>query len=400
MIDQSTPVDASAGAELAVAKPRVKSWRARIGLMALATALTVVAADAVLTHFPRALMPAKLQTIQTFYTRRLEWRELTTGDRYLGFKMRPDVDLRFPFEGGAIPIRTTSYGVGPIGFRDIGTAPPFGAIVVGDSFTFCDEVLTEACWVRRLSDATGVSMATRGVSGYSTMAEARVLERYGSAFGAPLVLVGVFPNDFADNVNFDKWTRSGTSDQVEWMERAHERHPGALWLEQRSTLYRLLVTGLRAPGPGFKQYREGDVDLVLRFHDWWVRTVKAPERHPGWALMQKSLLDMKRTTAEMRARLVVLYFPTKEEAYWDIARKHFPGSAGTVDIDAVPRLLTGFLSEHGILGCDVSGDVRAEARRGRQLYHRVSGHFNDEGNRVAATSVGRCLAELRVLDRS
>ena len=50
------------------------------------------------------------------------------------------------------------------------------------------------------------------------------------------------------------------------------------------------------------------------------------------------------------------------------------------------------------LGCDVTGELREQARRGRQLYHRVSGHFNEEGNRVAATAIARCLTLQHLLD--
>ena len=130
---------------------------------------------------------------------------------------------------------------------------------------------------------------------------------------------------------------------------------------------------------------------MLRFDDWWMDTVTAPDRHPGWPLMRDGLLDMRQTAADMRAQLVVLIFPTKEEAYWDITRRYLPAPEA-VDADRLPRLLTRFLGDHAILGCDLTGEMREQARRGRQLYHRVSGHFNEEGNRVAATAIGRCLA--------
>ena len=66
----------------------------------------------------------------------------------------------------------------------------------------------------------------------------------GRRFGAPLVLVGIFPNDLADNVNFDEWARSGTDDLTVWLQRERGRHPAARWLEEHSTVYRLLRGGL------------------------------------------------------------------------------------------------------------------------------------------------------------
>ncbi len=366
-------------------------------MVLLATLLTIVAIDLVLTVIPGALLPSPLRVIRTFDSRLAEWRLLTAGDAYLGFKLRPDVEMRFPFEGGAIPIRTTSYGVGPIGFRDIGTRPPFDAIVVGDSFTFCDEVPAEVCWVRHLADASGASIATLGVSGYSTLAEARMLKRYGPAFGTHLVLLGVFPNDLVENVAFDRWTRSGTDDLNVWQQRARSPHAVIRWLGEHSTVYRVVAAFLHARRRSVYHVREGNLDLVLRFDGWWLATFKAPEQHPGWPLMKEALLDMRQTAADMQARFLVVIFPTKEEAYWDIARRYVP-RPDTIGIDRLPRLVTGFLADHDMLGCDVTGEIREQARAGRQLYHRVSGHFNAEGNRVAAAAVARCLADQHLLD--
>jgi hypothetical protein len=362
----------------------------------LATVFTIVAIEVVLAVIPGALLPSPLRVIRTFDSRLAEWRLLTAGDSYLGFKLRPDVEMRFPFEGGAIPIRTTSYGLGPIGFRDIGTRPPFDAIVVGDSFTFCDEVPAEVCWVRRLADAGGVSIATLGVSGYSTLAEARMLKRYGPAFGTHLVLLGIFPNDLVENVAFDRWTRSGTDDLNVWQQRARSPHAVIRWLGEHSTVYRVVAAFLHARRRSVYHVREGNLDLVLRFDGWWLATFEAPEQHPGWPLMKEALLDMRQTAADMQARLLVVIFPTKEEAYWDIARRYVP-HPDAIGIDRLPRLVTRFLADHDMLGCDITGEVREQARAGRQLYHRVSGHFNEEGNRFAAAAVARCLADRHLL---
>jgi hypothetical protein len=399
VIDESAPTlldTREAAARAAAARAAGKSRRARLGLILLAVVLGLVVFEVGMTSLPRGLTPGPLRTINTFYTRRAQWEALIAGDAYLGFKLRPDVEVQFPFEAGAISIRTTSHGLGKIGFRDVGTHAPYRAIAVGDSFTFCDEVRTESCWVRRLSDARGVSIATLGVSGYSTLAEARVLKRYGPTFNPELVMVGFFPNDLPDNVNFDEWVRSGTDDLPLWLQRSRGRHPLTTWLEEHSIVYRLGAAALRSRGRDLQRHRDGGLDLVLRFDDWWIQVFNGPERHPGWPMVRDGLLDMKNAAAEMGARLVVLIFPTKEEAYWDIARRYLP-SAAAIDIDRLPRLLNGFLAEHGILGCDLTGELREQARNGRQLYHRVSGHFNDEGNRVAAVEIDRCLARHGVL---
>jgi hypothetical protein len=392
VIGESTPIQVADRTVLVTARSGLRRRRFTIGALLIATLVSIVAAEVMIAALPAGLKPTPLRTIETFYTRRAQWQAMTAGDSYLGFKLRPDVDMRFPFEGGAIPIRTTSHGLGgTIGFRDIGTHAPFGAIVIGDSYAFCDEVVADDCWVRRLSDRSGISLATLGVSGYSTMAEARMLKRYGASFGAPLVLVGVFPNDLADNVNFGNWSGDGSDDMTLWLQRKRAWHPVGPWLEQHSALYRLAGAALHKRTRGIHRHRENGLDLVLRFDDWWLKAVKTPERHPGWPLMKDALLDMKQTAGAMGAKLAVVVFPTKEEAYFDIARRYLP-ALDAADADRLPRLVTSFLTEQGILGCDVSGELRAQARQGRQLYYSVSGHFNQEGNHVAADAVQRCLA--------
>ena len=93
------------------------------------------------------LMPRKLQAVQRIYDARDVWEDMMRGDKDLGFALKPGLDLRFPSEGGEIEIRTTDVGVGGIGHRDIGTRPPFDAVALGDSFTFCDDSSVSACWV-------------------------------------------------------------------------------------------------------------------------------------------------------------------------------------------------------------------------------------------------------------
>jgi len=118
--------------------------------------------------------------------------------------------------------------------------------------------------------------------------------------------------------------------------------------------------------------------------------VKAPERQPGWPLMKSALLDMRQTAEGMGAKLAVVIFPTKEQAYFDLARRYVP-TLEAADADRLSNLVTGFLKEQNIYSCDVTGDLREQGSRGRQLYYTVSGHFNAEGNAVSAASIQRCL---------
>ena len=102
------------------------------------------------------LMPAKLRAVQRIYDARSSWEGMMRGDRELGFTLQPDLDLDFPSEGRSIDIRTKQLLDLDIAYRDLGVDPPWQAIALGDSFTFCDDTTAEACWVTRVAEKTGL----------------------------------------------------------------------------------------------------------------------------------------------------------------------------------------------------------------------------------------------------
>jgi len=365
----------------------------------------LVAGLAMVETLPRLfarVMPREFRGLQRVYAGRAKWQEIMVPDTYLGYRPKPELDLQFPSEGRNIPVRTTSHGLGDIGFRDIGTRPPFRAIALGDSFTFCDDVPVETCWVRQLADLTGVSVATLGVSGYSTLAEARILERYGSQLHPRIVLQGLFPNDFNDNLDFDQWTRSGSDDFWSWRTSKEGRGMVGGWLAAHSMAYRLLEGAWHGRSDQTYHYQRDGLDLVFRVDRWWLETDegnRAQDRQRGWQLMQDALRTMHASAERIGATLVVVLIPTKEEVYWQLVQPHVPGAAGAA-ADRPLRVVREFCQANDIAYCDLAPALEAEARKGRQLYLRVSGHWNDEGNAIAAAAVAACLAERKLVDRT
>jgi hypothetical protein len=356
--------------------------------------LGTLAGLAVVEVVPRLfehLMPSEFRGLERVYAGRAKWREMMVSDAYLGYRPKPRLDIQFPSEGRKIPVRTTNYGLGDIGFRDIGARPPFDAIAVGDSFTFCDDVPAASCWVRQLADLTGLSIATLGVSGYSTLAEERILDRFGRQLHPRLVLSALFANDFKDNLDFDQWQRDGGEDFWTWRARREGRGVVGGWLAAHSMAYRLAEGALRARSDKTFRYKQDGLDMVFRMDRWGVPDEqRAEDRQRGWELMQKALLDMHRDAEAWGAQLVLVLIPAKEEVYWDIVRRQLPDAENLAG-EGPLQVVRGFCAANGIFCCDLTPAVQAEARRGRQLYLRVSGHWNDEGNAVAARAVAACL---------
>ena len=348
-------------------------------------------------------MPAKVQAVQRIYDARSSWQEMMRGDSTLGFVLKPDLDLQFPSEGRVIEVRTRDLGIDSIGHRDLGTQPPYDVIALGDSFTFCDDAPNESCWVNRLGESTGLSIVNLGVNGYSTLAEARLLERVGPELSPKIVLVGFFPNDFKDNVHFHNWSKSGTDDYWTWMRRKR-RSDTSDTLARHSILYRLIDAARRYGRRTTHEYKEGDLEFVFRADGWWRGVVAQAGVTPTYELTDQAFGELAATADDLGSELVVLLFPFKEQVYWDIARQYHPDGE-ELDEDAIDAPLdrvAGYLARRGVKYCDLTDDLRAEARKGKQLYLKAGAHWTDAGNAVAARSIGDCLAEqgvARVLPR-
>jgi hypothetical protein len=370
---------------------RIITGIAKVAALCLAVALgTEIAARAVLS----VAAPEKYRLLQRVYSARSAWTRMMQGHSELGYALRPGLDTLFPSEGREIRMRTTTFGiVDDIGFRDIGTEPPFDAIAVGGSLTLCDDVPVEGCWVRQVADSTGRSIATLGVNGYSTRAAVRMLDLYGRKFAPQLVLAEVFPNDFKDEVVFEEWKRSGTDNYWIWAAELRGRGPVARWLGANSIVYRAIDGFRRSWTRRIFSYQDDDLDFVFRFDGWWLRLARDATADPGWPLIRDSIAEFRRIAAEMDSRLLVVVTPSKEQVYWDIARRFLPES-DSLDPDAPTRAVVAACRENGVAVCDLTEPLRAEARRGKQLYHQISGHWNDAGGGAAARAVHACLEEL------
>lgn len=357
----------------------------------------LVLSEVTLRVIPRGLLPQEFGILDRVYTARGAWQDMMTGDPYLGYKLKPDLDIMFPSEGRSIPYKTTSYGLGDIGFREIGSKPPFSVVVVGDSYALCDDVPAEACWVRHLGAKTGLSIGTLGVNGYSTLGEARILERYGLQFKPKVVLVGVYLNDFKDNMNFESWSKSGTDNLWVWLGHQRGRGQFGRWLADNSVIYRMIDGAMRARGRDIHKYKDENVDFVFRMDRWWLQLLKNTEDDPGFHLMQRALLKMKELSSSIDAELVVLLFPSREQVYWNLAQRFAPHEGKSLDPDHPLDVVRDFARENGIKFCEYADPLRAEAAKGRQLYHRISSHFNDDGNLAASDVTSRCLDDLGLL---
>lgn len=360
----------------------------KVGLLALGLGVGLFFVE-ILPRTVMGFLPKNFRKLERVYAGRGKWEEMMVPDADLGYHPKPDLDLLYPSEGRNIVIRTTSHGLGDIGFRDLETSPPFDAIALGDSFTFCDDVPVETCWVRLLGQKTSLSIASLGISGFSTIAEARVLKHYGKQLRPRLVLLGLFPNDFNDNLRFAEWIESDNPDFWEWRKAREGRGAVLGWLATHSIAYRLVDSALRSRENKVIRYKKNGLSFLLRTDRWISDDEQESQRLEGWRLMREALLAMERDAAGIGAQLVVVLIPSKEEVYWNVVRDDLP--AAVEEIDRPLGLVADFCEEKGIPVCDLRPAFEREAEKYNQLYLRVSGHWNDAGNTLAADTIADCV---------
>lgn len=369
------------------------TFRFQLAALALGLIVSILMVEIVPRLAP-GLMPKKVQSVLRLYEARNSNEGMMRGDRRMGFVLQPGIDIDFPSEGFKIPIQTVDSGVDNIGRRDIGTEEPYEALAFGDSFTFCDDSTPENCWVRKLSEQTGMSTATFGMNGYSNLAAARLLETVGPTYKPKVVLATFFANDFKDNLHFDNWTKSGTDHYWTWMRRKR-RSDSSETLARWSILYRLGDAARRYGKRRVFEHREGGLDFVFRADGWWRTVLDLPGQTPGYFLTEKAFSEMKKTSDDLGAELVVLLFPFKEQVYWDIARQYQRegDDFSEEQVDAPMRAVRDYLASQGIRYCDLTPGLRAAGRDGRQVYLRISAHWTADGNAEAAKIVAECLRE-------
>ena len=113
--------------------------------------------------------------------------------------------------------------------------------------------------------------------------------------------------------------------------------------------------------------------------------------------IREAAAQMKQTAQAMDAKLVVLFFPFKEQVYWDVARQYTSDgdNISLQEIDAPVTAVMNFLDGENIDYCNLAPDLRAAAAKGAdQLYLKAGAHWTASGNSQAAQSIAACLERL------
>ena len=355
-------------------------------LILLGLVLPIAAIDLVVWFLPTRFLPASLNNL----VRQMEahqtpkyWR----ADPYLRSVMRPGTDALFV--GEEFSFRTkTNLNFPDAGFRGGSAKAPVWGIAVGDSFTFGCCVDQEKTWIANLATLAHHEIVNLGIPGHGPPQYTRTLEKYGLSLKPKVVFYGLYTNDLADIVSFEQWLR-GRKKRISFKR----------FMKQHSVIYNL-IENLRAPHNHHSDY----IDVQGTAVKLSPGKLKDPyEVAPNvfdsaWTMTAQQIVRAITDAQRIDATFVLLYFPSKEEIYWDLVKdrakgyQSFEGLRGKLGRAA--EILCG--SQH-ILCMDLTPTLTQRALLRQTLYYPIDIHWNEQGHRAVADAIYQFLLKRKIL---
>jgi len=338
---------------------------------------------------------------------------------------RGDLDpSRFGIEAPAVRFRMSW---NEWGFRSNGGGPPWGALVIGDSYIEIgetdDDTLSE-----RLRRTSGASTFNLGRGWYGPHQYVELLRRFAPATQPRYALLCFFAGNDVENIaEYERWARGGS--YYDWGS-AQRSFPVRYWIaltdthrfleERLSRWWRRLRAGPvqnlpataapfaahAAPRPtrGPAHPRVGLV--VLGGEVVAMRFAYRPEpRSPEELLASQEWRTLRELLAEFRAVAdgrgivpILVNIPTKFEVYGALVT---PESGAEVlaaaaelrpFLDASAAALGATAASAGIELIDLLPGFRRRAAQGELLYSPFDSHWNPAGRQAAAEEIARALA--------
>jgi len=119
----------------------------------------------------------------------------------------------------------------------------------------------------------------------------------------------------------------------------------------------------------------------------------SPSMEERWQYTKTILTELAVLAAEHNARVALVIIPTNYQAYpemWETYLKIYNVAHDSVDIVRPQRILKAFGKEKGIPVLDLLPEFRRVGNQ-KELYFKIDGHWNKEGNKLAAEAISRFL---------
>jgi hypothetical protein len=280
-------------------------------------------------------------------------------------------------------------------------AGEYRVLVVGDSFTFAEQVNQQETFTQRLEDrlnAEGAGHRYRvlnaGSNGWATANEAVYLTKEGVRFRPDVVVVALYlGNDVSDN--YRRVATVQVAEEADLALRGADSFDGPRRILRRSELYTVFESGVLAKLPWW--HDDGGSSSSDRRPP---RTLAEAEE--AWTITERLLDRMRDVSESQGARFMVLVVPSATA----VAQRGGAGVKETDedDEDSSEDERPGFEDPHAQLAALtaranlttldlLSAMRRADNRVKERLYYRQNAHWTAAGHTVAADELHDFLVE-------
>jgi len=361
----------------------VKGLLAKTALVLSSILFTLGAFDLTVYLFPRHFLPGPLRNLVVL----MEGDTYYVKDPPIGNMIRPQTDYFFPGEEFSFRIQTR-LNFPSAGFRGGTLGGPAWGAAFGDSFTFGVGVDQEATWVAQLSRLTNREIINFGVPGHGPHQYTRVLQKYGVGLRPKVVFYALFPNDLRDGVRFE--TRPVNRRQRMTAKGFMTRYSASY------NIFNNLSRSLRESGTNDRRNTLGLKLLDRRLRDPYV--MADDKFASAWAAIARQIEDARQESKRINATFILLYFPQKEEVYWELAKERIKSiDVFKERIDRLSKTIAVFCGARDLLCLDLTPTFKARGLRGETFYFPVDIHWNEKGNSLVAQVIYRFLVDKKLI---
>jgi hypothetical protein len=295
-------------------------------------------------------------------------------------------------------------------------ADQYDIVITGDSFTM---PYAPVSWVDRLREKTGMSALNLGICGWGPLSEAEAVRMYGLDKNPRWVVMLYFEgNDLFNAGQYrDRWEagvdwRTYELQQVDRLDRLIVPHVLDYWHNELAAALGLAedTTVCRFPMTVTTNVNRFDTIFALENISQLSQSRRQIVNSEEWALVTQAILDLRAEVKAQGGRFLLVYVPSKERLYWrnlwdeqDIA--HFLDlttplrsyAEFNAHVDDQMELVQAFARKNNVEFLNLTGQFwERTILHGDVLYNFADGHWNADGNELAAQIIATYinLAEL------
>ncbi len=287
-------------------------------------------------------------------------------------------------------------------------AKPVGesrVLVLGDSFTFAEQVNLPDTFVQLLEDQLNSSgqatyrVLNGGSNGWATANELIYLAKEGVRYQPDVVVLAFYVgNDISDN--FRRVAAARDAEEADLALRGVDALEGFRKLARASETYTLFESGVLSKILHLNSSSDADSSEAA------IRSAPktAEDGVEAWAITEGLIRRMDQIARSQGARFVVMVIPSADQVAGNVRNRDEQDDPDDDDTVSAPGLdkpqerLSEITGRLGVPTLDLLPDLRRQATRSRnRLYYRQNAHFTAAGHALAAQQLYEFLIAERMV---